>query len=394
MKRRSFLTQATGSATLLGSIPLVDAQALAPAPDLVLTPPVVMAPRPDGAELVWGVSRHARGMVEVKTGDIIRRFGGNAFGFSSQGEKVLRVRLAGLMPGLTHAYRVITESMVEPAERHESAWRELRTLDPQAPSTRFVVWNDTHLQEETVRRLHASTPSADFLVWNGDICNDWTKEELLIPTLLHPAGTDYTAKAPLMFVWGNHDLRGAHGFRLADYVATPSGKSWYAFRSGPVAVVVLNTGEDKADDHPSFKGRVASEPLRVEQAAWLKQEVLTNPGLRDAPYRIVICHIPLRWTQETGAENREYDSFSGRSRQHWHDALVEWKAQVVVSGHMHEVAWIPGSQAFPYAQLTGGGPKPDQATLLEVTADATRLRLNLRSLDGKPLVEQKFKPLV
>ena len=103
MKRRSFLTQATGSAALLGSTPLVEAQTPALIPDLVLTPPVVMAPRPDGAELVWGVSRHARGIVEVKTGEVIRRFGGNAFGFSSQGKKVLRVSLDGLTPGQTHA---------------------------------------------------------------------------------------------------------------------------------------------------------------------------------------------------------------------------------------------------------------------------------------------------
>jgi hypothetical protein len=303
------------------------------------------------------------------------------------------VKLEGLDPGKTYSYQVITGAMAEPAERHESGWRELRTLDAKAATTHFEMWNDTHLNNETLERLHAATPAADFLVWNGDICNDWTKEELLIPTLLHPAGKDFTAKAPLVFVWGNHDLRGAHGFRLAQYAATPSGKSYYAFRSGPVAVVVLNTGEDKPDDHPSFKGRVACEPLREEQATWMKAEVLTNPDFRDAPYRIVICHIPLRWTVEEGAERREYDSFSGRSRKLWHEALVAWKAQVVLSGHMHEVAWIPGTPEFPYAQLTGGGPKPDKATRLKVTADATRLRLNLMSLEGKTLVDREFKPL-
>lgn len=399
MKRRSFLSQATGSAALLSAAARSPAQDPAPLSIpadpalLVLTPPVAMGPRTDGMEFVWGVSRHAKGTVEIKTGAGLRTFGGDDFGFSSQGEKVLRVRVHGLEAGQSYPYRVLTEAMSEPAARHDTAWRELRTLDAQAAGTRFVVWNDTHLNGETLTKLHEGTPEADFLVWNGDICNDWTKEELLIPTLLHPAGTDFTAKAPLVFVWGNHDLRGAHGFRLANYVATPSGKSWYAFRSGPVAVVVLNTGEDKADDHLTFKGRVACEPLRAEQAAWLKNEVLTDPALRDAPYRSVICHIPLRWTHEQGAGQREYDSFSQRSRKHWHEALVAWKAQVVISGHMHQVAWIPAAEGFPYAQLTGGGPGPDKATRLEVTADGSRLRLNLMSLDGKSVVDQEFSPL-
>ena len=66
MKRRIFLTQATGVAVISNAQP---APATAKPAPLVLTPPVVMAPRVDGAEIVWGVSRHARGWVEVKNGE-------------------------------------------------------------------------------------------------------------------------------------------------------------------------------------------------------------------------------------------------------------------------------------------------------------------------------------
>ncbi|MDB6069107.1 MAG: hypothetical protein JWL81_278 [Verrucomicrobiales bacterium] len=406
MNRRSFLTQATGGAALLtgtataqspappAPVPVPDAPPvpLATTP-LTTTPPVSMAPRPDGAELVWGVSRHCKGSVEVNTDDGILTFGGTDFGFSSQGDKVVRVRLRGLAPGRAHAYRAITEAMTEPADRHETGWREIRTLDPASASTKVVIWNDTHLQQETLRRLHEATPAADFLISNGDICNDWTSEGLLIPALLHPAGTDFTVKAPLAFVWGNHDLRGVHGFRLADYVATPSGKSYYAIRSGPVAFVLLNTGEDKPDGHPSFKGRVACEPLRKEQAAWLERDILTDPVFRDAPYRVVVCHIPLRWKDESDNPGREYDSFSRRSRALWHDALVKWKAQIILSGHMHEVAWLPASDNFPYSQITGGGPQPERSTWMELQADAARLLITMRDLSGRTVMEQTLAPL-
>lgn len=398
MKRRLFLTQAaTGVATIAHGQVVTPAPAADPdkSMPLMLTPPVVMAPRTDGAEIVWGISRHARGRVEVKleNGEL-QFFGGTPFGFSTQGEKALRVRLTGLKSGQKQAYRVITEAMEAPEVREESAWREFRTLDATAKETRFAVWNDTHLNEKTLTGLHAVTPSADFLIWNGDICNDWHKEELLIPALLHPAGTDFTAQRPLAFVWGNHDLRGNYGFRLQDYVATPQGRSYLAFRSGPVAVVCLNTGEDKPDAHPSFKGRVSCEPLRQEQAAWLKHHVLATPELRDAPYRVVFCHIPLRWKDESEAFNREYDHFSKRSRDLWHDALVEWGAQVVISGHTHQRHWMEATRDFPYAQLIGGGPKPEVATFLTGEANAERLQLTLHALDQTVLLEQSFKPLV
>ncbi|MBL9178936.1 MAG: metallophosphoesterase [Verrucomicrobiaceae bacterium] len=390
MKRRFFLTQAAAGATVVTHAQTPAAPANTP---LVITPPVVMAPRADGAEIVWGVSRHCRGWVEVKSGDETRRMGGTDFGFSTQGDKALRVRLEGLVAGTKSAYRTVTEAMGEPAGREESAWREFRTLDAAAAETRFAVWNDTHVNNATIAQLHAKTPAeVDFLLWNGDICNDWHKDETLVPTLLHPAGTDFTAQRPLAFVWGNHDLRGAFGYRLPDYVAAPDGRSYFAFRSGPVAVVCLNTGEDKADDHPSFKGRVACEPLRQEQAAWLREHVLETPELRDAPYRVVFCHIPLRWIDEN-EEGRTYDSFSARSRALWHDALVQWGAQVVISGHMHEHAWMDASKEFPYAQLVGGGPKPEAATFIEAHANGERLQLITRDLGGKVLHQNEFNPL-
>lgn len=393
MKRRFFLTQAAAGATAVAQTaspqPALDASA-----PLVITPPVTMAPRADGVEIVWGVSRHARGWVELRLNGEVQRFGGDEFGYSTQGEKALRVRLAGLASGTKFTYRTITEAMGEPAAHEESAWREFQTLEPTSGKTRFAVWNDTHVNAETITQLHAKTPAeVDFLLWNGDICNDWHKDEWLIPALLHPADTDFTARRPLAFVWGNHDLRGTYGYRLPDYAASPEGRSFFAFRSGPVAVVCLNTGEDKPDDHPSFKGRVACEPLRREQADWLRSHVLKTPGLRDAPYRVVFCHLPLRWKDESPESRAEYDNFSKRSRDLWHDALVEWGAQIIISGHTHEHHWMEATKDFPYAQLVGGGPKPAAATWMEADADATRLQITMKALDGTVLRQPVFKPV-
>jgi predicted phosphodiesterase len=399
MKRRGFLGKVAGGA-VAGAAGVTSAQdtqlqpAAASGP-LMQTPAVIMAPRHDGVEVVWSVSKLSRGRVEWKGEDgSSGTAAADRFGFVPQGDEILRVKVDGLKPGGKYQLRAITEA-TDGSGKEEGPWKKFGTLNPAAKETSFVIWNDTHQNAPTIQKLHASTPRGDFLLWNGDTCNDWHQEDWLVPTLLHPAGQDVSEDRPLLLVWGNHDVRGKWAFKVPEMVATPDGRPFYAFRSGPMAVICLHTGEDKPDDHPSFGGRVAFEKLRKEQGEWLKQ-IIARPEFRDAPYRVVFCHIPLRWKTEVpdaGYEKGGYDAFSRFSREAWHDALVAWKTQVVVSGHTHQPAWIPGTAEFPYAQLVGGGPQPERATWIEGKADANALTFVMKNLDGKVIEQVEFKPL-
>jgi len=391
MKRRHFI----GTLTVSGLGAALAHEAVSSSkPALVRTPLSLMAPRADGLDAVWAVSRLSRGWLEWDAEDGTKGMAGaDAFGFVPQGEGVLRVRLSGLKPGISVRVRSHTVA-ADDAETVSSPWKTFRTLNPMAAETRFVMWNDTHVHDETIRALHKATPAADFLLWNGDTCNDWTKEELLVPTLLHPGHCDITDNRPLFITWGNHDVRGAHAFKMPGLVATPEGRPFYAFRSGPVGVICLHTGEDKPDNHPSFQGRVAFDALRAEQARWLA-ETIRQPELRDAPYRVVFCHIPLRWRDERPQDYAAtgFDRHSGRSRAAWHDSLVAWKAQVILSGHTHESFWLPPTEKFPYGQLIGGGPQLPRATWTEGRADATQLRFRVMNLEGIAVQEIALKPL-
>jgi hypothetical protein len=390
MKRRYFIgTLATGG---LGTMLAQDA-ALTQKPPLVRTPMALMAPRADGIEAVWAVTRLSRGRIEWETDGASGMVGADAFGFVPQGENILRVRLSGLKPGTAYRVRSHTNA-ADDKENVTGSWKTFRTLNPAAAETHFVMWNDTHIHNDTIRALHAATPGADFLMWNGDTCNDWTKDELLVPTLLHPGECDISEKRPLLLAWGNHDVRGAYAFKMPGMIATPEGRPYYAFRSGPVAFICLHTGEDKPDDHPSFQGRVAFDALRAEQARWLA-ETIRRAEFRDAPYRVVFCHIPLRWRDESAQDysNTGFDRHSGRSRAAWHNSLVAWKAQVILSGHTHESFWMPPTTEFPYGQLTGGGPQLPRATWTEGIADARQLRFKVTNLSGSVLHDITLKPL-
>ena len=107
---------------------------------------------------------------------------------------------------------------------------------------------------------------------------------------------------------------------------------------------------------------------------------------------MVFCHIPLRWTNEKTP--RSYDSFSLRSRKLWHDALVKWRTQIVISGHMHQDAFMEPSADFSYAQLVGGGPKMPTARLITGTADPKEMVLSMQDMTGKETRRHVFGPLV
>jgi hypothetical protein len=362
---------------------------------LVTTPINLMAPRQDGIELVWAVARPARARVEwrERNSDQIHSITSDAFGFTLQSDELFRVRIDHLSPGKEYQVRATTID-VSNEDLVTSDWKSFKTLNPNAASTHFVAWNDTHDHRDTIAQLHAVTPSADFLLWNGDLDNDWNHRSSLISTILSPAGLDVSNQRPLLFTWGNHDSRGPWAYQTQRIIATPSGRPYYAFRSGPVAMIFLNTGEDKTDDHPSFKGRVDSASLRIQQAEWMRQ-VIAQPGFADAPYRVVCCHLPLRWTDEREAYEftKHFDYYSYSSRKVWHDILVQWNAQVIISGHVHSHVWLPATKEFPYAQLTGGGPSLDDATWIECKADANALSLVVRSLSNEELIRVEFPPL-
>jgi len=385
MERRDFI-QLTGLGALLGGAGVASAQGDDKGGEgkkLTRGFPSVMAPRADGAEVLWRVNGLSKGYVEYGTTEKLGSVQKNdGTGLLPAGEQSLRVRLDGLKPATKYFYRVVTETFDRKTLQQEKGEiRSFRTLAPEAETSAFTCWNDTHKHKETIKKLAPLSKPSDFLVWNGDICNDWYKENEAVDTILTPAeGVDLTAKHPLVVLRGNHDFRGTRAFELEDIHATHDGTPWSAFRSGPIAVICMDTGEDKPDDHKHLFGRVACEPMREEQAAWLK-EVIERPEMKDAPYKLVFCHLPLRWINET--TDYGYDYYSKRSRDLWHKSLVKWGAQMVISGHTHRDAYLPPKEGFPYAQLVGGGPKENQARVIEGTANMKELTITMKDLSGK-----------
>src|SRR5690606_5327124 len=132
----------------------------------------------------------------------------------------------------------------------------------------------------------------------------------------------------------------------------------FAIRLGPIALVGLDTGEDKPDAHPVFAGTAAFEPYRELQAAWLKSAV-QRPEIAEAPIRIAVCHIPLRGGrgENDGTTLEGFASYSGFGAELWMPTLVQARFAAVISGHTHRHRIDDATESDPVMQVVGGGPQ-------------------------------------
>ena len=194
----------------------------------------------------------------------------------------------------------------------------------------------------------------DFLLWNGDQSNDVHFEKDMAWQFLAPAGLAIADRWPLAYVRGNHDVRGP-------------------------AALVLDTGEDKPDDSPYLTGLGAFQKMQRAQAEWLKG-VVKEKWFREAPHKVLFCHIPL-WFNHPKIPNNKFDG-SKYCRELWVPTLDEAGVKLVISGHTHDFLWMPAKESQPIAQLIGGAPQPKNATFIQGTATRDALTLKMSKLDG------------
>ncbi|MEN9360894.1 MAG: hypothetical protein RL095_2429 [Verrucomicrobiota bacterium] len=381
------------------------------------SPPVVQNPGPDGctftfrvtglasAELQWGASADKLDQV-VKAAH---------HGLIQADDRVLSLRLrSDRLPadGVIH-YRIVLHPLrylnaykLERGEPVFSPVRRLKLPRAAADTFSFCAVSDTHEAKSVIaglaRRIEALDP--DVLVWNGDTCRDFDAGDEPAAILLDngagatPELGGWASTRPLLFVPGNHDVRG----QLAQEVPL-SMRPWpgdpelpynFAIRCGPVALIGLETGEDKPDAHPVFAGMAAYEEHRRRQAQWLN-EAVKRPEIAAAPYKVALCHIPLRGVDGDDNDGRTlqgYAHHSGEGLQLWGPTLRASGFRLVVSGHTHQWRIQDPEASEPLMQAVGGGPQSDNAVIIHLQADAARLVLRIEDFAGKELARRELPP--
>jgi len=366
--------------------------------------PVLVNPSADAVTIVFGVNGPATGWVEYGPDEKLgQRADLQEKGFLPFSERVISIRISSLKPGGRIFYRACAAAInfasaysIKRGDVVHSAVYSFKTLDPAANQSSFTVWNDTHETRPTLAALTASLAKnpTDLLMWNGDVTNDIQDEHKFLQHYLSAGGLPYATSVPLFLGRGNHDVRGKFARQLPEYLSGPDGEYFYTFRAGPLGAIVMDTGEDKPDEMPVYGGLNAFAEYRTRQRAWL-QKAIEKQEFKSAKYKIAFLHIPLVWEKQIPEDwwsvwngHKGWICEDGRAK--WEELLVSAGVQLIISGHTHDWAWFAPDQNRKWAQLVGGGPRPQAATTIVGRADQKRLEIVVKNLKGDVLLEKEF----
>lgn len=445
MKRRDFikntaLLAAVAEVPVLASasnrtsfVPQNTAQAQSGTGRLIDTPPALLNYAETSIGITFGVTDMANGFVtyglkpDLSDGITVKCGG---YRVTRMDDKVMQVRLTGLKPATTYYYRIGADHIsykggyqmkILGTEVDEKIY-SFTTAGKKAKS-HFCVMNDTHIKWNsfgpTVDKLVELSPSC--AIWNGDALNSDESMDLLKKAFLAPeiAKRDYASALPLLLAPGNHEDRGMETRTLENIwmfrqPEERSSRDWdlgrnFAVRMGDIALIGLDTAEDKLDTNPLLAGLFTSGPYREAQALWLK-DALKRREIASAPYLVAFCHIPLfdpRPKENPGdlfpadkhpAYSPDFASWQRTCANLWSPLLNKANCQLVVTAHQHRYRFDAPGKDRKWAQIVGGGPdmngKPGRfPTVVEGKVEDGALHVLVHNIySGKVEAEHVFKP--
>src|SRR5690606_3306366 len=198
-------------------------------------------------------------------------------------------------------------------------------------------------------------------------------EQQLIDHLLEPATKIFATEKPFIMVRGNHETRGRFYIPFKNYFVYPENRYYYNFQQGPVNFTILDTGEDKNDDHIYYAGLVSFDKFRIEQAAWL-EKVMNTRAYRKSPFKVVFMHIP---PYHSGGEHGTL-----HCREIFAPLFEKYQPDVVISGHVHRHGIFMPREEHSFPLIIGGGPREGERTLIRLAASRNDLNIVMMKDDG------------
>lgn len=261
--------------------------------------------------IVWTVNKPSVGWVELAPDDGTHFYQTerpkffNAKNGIKQTSTVHAVHLKGLKAGTRYRYRVYSQEVLS-----HVGWRviygnvaatsvygkqplEFQTSDHSRQAVNFAMVNDIHGKSDLLEKLvsHCDLKTTDMFLFNGDMVSIFNSEKEVFEGFMDKATELFASEIPMYYTRGNHETRGSFATAFQDYFSPKQEHIYYMFRQGPVCFVILDSGEDKPDSDLEYAGITVYDQYRTEQAEWLKG-VLESKEYKEAPFKVVVCHIP------------------------------------------------------------------------------------------------------
>lgn len=350
--------------------------------------PYLQAMDSTGVTVVWTTNNEAVSWVELAPDDITHfylkerpKYYATSHGFKNV-SKLHKVTLRDLTPGVNYRYRIYSQEVI----KHEgtnvqygvvaasNVYRRkplvFSTSDAKRDELQFAVINDIHGRTDLMHNLLSQLDwkKTDMVLFNGDMVSDFRSEDQLFAHFMDTAVSIFAGETPVYYARGNHETRGNFANAFPEYFPTTTGNLYYLLRKGPVCFVVLDCGEDKPDSDIEYSGIVLMDDYRTQQAEWLRS-ALKQPEFVNAPYKVVVCHMPPlnRWHGDADIAEK------------FVPLLNEAGVQLMLSGHLHRPLKLDPDQATHHFPILVNA----NTAMLKAVANEQFLHIDVVDQTGK-----------
>lgn len=341
----------------------------------------------DEVTVVWVTNKNAVSWVELAPDDGTHfylterpKFFAAKNGVKSEG-RVHSVKLTDLKPGTKYRYRIYSQEVLSRQSYHIFYGKVASTAVYQtAPLTfttnnyakkeiTFTMINDIHGRSDMMRTLLgiAEPKKNDLVFFNGDMVSSMNGEKELFDGFMDAGSEVFAKEIPMYYCRGNHETRGPFATEFQTYFSPLSPELYYLVRQGPVCFVVLDCGEDKPDTNIEYSGITVYDQYRTQEAKWLK-EALKQKEFTEAPFKVVICHMP-----PFGGWHGEQDIL-----EKFVPLLNEANVDVMLCGHLHRHVNNKPNEQIRFPVLANGNE-----AVVKGKASNHELMLDIIELNGK-----------
>ena len=350
---------------------------------------------PDEVTIVWLSDKPSVGWVELAPDDDTNFYATERPKYydARNGVKntstIHTVKIKGLKPGTNYRYRVFVQEVLShvghkiiygnyaSTDVYSKKPLVFKTSDPADNSVSFAMVNDIHGKNDLLTNLvsKCDLKKTDFFLFNGDMVSVFNEENHIFDGFMDTATKLFASEIPMYYTRGNHETRGVFATEFQRYFSPKEENIYYTFRQGPICFVVLDKGEDKPDSDIEYAGITVYDEYRTEQAEWLRR-VLDSKEYKDAPFKIIVAHIPPigGWHGNLEVEQK------------FMPLLRDAKPDVMLCGHLHRFIHQDATDRTPFPIIVNSN-----TAILKAAADPKELKIQVVDVDGKVVDQFSIK---
>lgn len=162
---------------------------------------------------------------------------------------------------------------------------------PKQDDIKILSVSDVHYKENLMRKSIAYfTEQPDIILMLGDFMSQMEFKSDFVNYILKNGHDLSGGEIPVVYIRGNHETRGEFGAQAIRYLPSETGEYYFTLNFGSLSAVVIDSGEDKDDDHKEYSGLVDFATYREQEYNWLCS--LDASEFEGATYKLALSHDP------------------------------------------------------------------------------------------------------